>query len=737
MLNEEGGIDPLEFRFYAMVDRVATTGTAWLGLTAGCAQCHTHKYDPISHTEYYRLMALMNNADEPDLIVLDAASAERRSDAEAQMAELEAALPAQFPPVEGDGPEADRRRQNFETQFATWLASARQSVTPWQPLRPSAVRSNLPKLEVLDDASVLSTGDITKRDLFTLTLPLAGDANAGDAPITALRLEALPDDRLPARGPGRAYYEGRQGDFFLSEVTAKVNGQPVTFNGGSISYSKISIGSGTAEAKNVFDGDGSTGWSTADREGEPHQLVLTLAEPLPPQGELEVELLFERHFAASLGRFRFSATTAKENIAASSLPPELEVVLMRAEETWSEAERAALRRQYAAQAPELTEARKPIDEARKQLPGLPTTMVLQERPADNPRLTQRHHRGEYLSGREEVAPGIPAFLAALTEHPPENRLEFACWLVSRENPLAARVEVNRAWRAFFGRGLVDAIADFGTQSEPPSHPALLDWLACEFMDRGWSRKQLHRLIVLSATYRQSSSASAERFASDPDNRWLARGPGHRIDAEVVRDLFLTASGLLNPAIGGPSVYPPQPASVTALAYGSTAWPTSTGPDRYRRSLYTYSKRTAPFAAYLTFDGPSGETCLARRDRSNTPLQALTLLNDEMYLEFARALAADVCRSVPDEAGRRKRGILIFRRLLSRPPIEAELDALLAFYDAQRRTDRTGTCGGESASQIATADRLTGPIARPWRTSMKRSSSREHRPCVQFENENAR
>jgi hypothetical protein len=259
------------------------------------------------------------------------------------------------------------------------------------------------------------------------------------------------------------------------------------------------------------------------------------------------------------------------------------------------------------------------------------------------------------------------------------------------------VTVNRAWQAFFGAGLVRTSADFGTQSDPPTHPRLLDWLACEFMDRGWSLKQLHRLIVTSATYRQQSIVAPEIQRRDPRNELLARGPRHRVDAEMVRDIMLNASGLLSPKMNGPSVYPPQPDSVTALAYGSTPWKPSDGEDRYRRSLYTFSKRTAPFAAYAVFDAPTGENCVARRDRSNTPLQALTLLNDEMYLEIAQALAR---RAMHDAVSEEDIATQMFRRLLTRPPDDTELAAMLAYcHDQAARLYR----GELRAAEIAGDD----------------------------------
>jgi hypothetical protein len=262
-----------------------------------------------------------------------------------------------------------------------------------------------------------------------------------------------------------------------------------------------------------------------------------------------------------------------------------------------------------------------------------------------------------------------------------NRLTFARWLVSPENPLTARVTVNRQWSAFFGRGLVATVDDFGYQGQAPSHPQLLDWLAVEFMRAGWSLKWLHKEIVMSATYRQSSRVTASLAERDPENRLLARGPRVRLEAELIRDAALRSSGLLSDKIGGPSVFPPQPAGVTTEGtYGPLTWTPSTGEDRYRRSLYTFSKRTAPFAMYTTFDAPTGEACVAQRDVSNTPLQALTLLNDVVFLEAAQALGAEFARrneSLED------RMVLLFRRVLVRSPEAEEIQALVAFYRDQR------------------------------------------------------
>jgi hypothetical protein len=241
--------------------------------------------------------------------------------------------------------------------------------------------------------------------------------------------------------------------------------------------------------------------------------------------------------------------------------------------------------------------------------------------------------------------------------------------------------MNRQWAAFFGRGLVRTAEDFGYTGEPPTHPELLDWLAVEFVRRGWSLKAMHRLIVTSATYQQSSRVTPELLAHDAENRLLARGPRLRLEAELLRDAALMASGLLSHKVGGPSVFPPQPPSVTAEgAYGALGWKVSEGPDRYRRGLYTFSKRTAPFAMFATFDAPSGEACVARREPSNTPLQALTLLNDVALIECSQALG----RSAAAQGGSaEERAAWLFRRCLTRPPTDDERAALAGFYRAQK------------------------------------------------------
>jgi hypothetical protein len=297
------------------------------------------------------------------------------------------------------------------------------------------------------------------------------------------------------------------------------------------------------------------------------------------------------------------------------------------------------------------------------------------------RETHLFRRGDWKRPGNVVQPGTPAFLNPFPADLPRTRLGLARWIIDGKNPLAARVIVNRIWQQYFGTGLVTTPEDFGMRSEKPSHPALLDWLACEFREKGWSWKNIQRLIVTSATYRQSSVVTPRLREADPSNRLLARAPRLRVDAEIVRDVALAASGLLSPKIGGPSVYPPIPEGVLNLGYGRPMdWPVSTGEDRHRRGMYTFWKRSVPYPSLLVFDSPNGDLSCTRRIRSNTPLQALTTLNDAVFVVAAQAMALRVWREGGAED--RSRMIYAFRLCMGRRPDLVELRELLAFLRGQ-------------------------------------------------------
>jgi hypothetical protein len=737
MLNEEGGIDPQEFRFHAMTDRVATTGTTWLGMTIGCAQCHTHKYDPISHKEYYRFFAFLNNADEPELALPSQAVTARRKEILSRIAALEAELVKHLPAGKNEDPSKLPPEKRVERFFQSWHARLARDVVRWHTLHPVKATSNLPHLSIQKDDSIFASGDQSKSDTYEVSF------QPGLTNITAIRLEVLPDERLPGGGPGRVWYEGPPGDFVLSEFTLLADGKPVAFQEATASHHA------GASADKAIDGNPQTGWSINGGQGRAHYAIFRLREPLATSRELKVKLLFERYYSAGLGRFRISATSDLNPPRAVDFPVEQEPLLLIDRDRLSGEQRQLLLRQFLRMAPELAKARQPIDALRRSLPRHSTTLVLAERPQEDPRPTFIHHRGEFLQPRERVTPGVPGVLHALPisallnaeasrrvypggpdggdkprrspEHggdkprrspelggdkprrSPElggdkprrspgsavaklDRLAFARWLVSPDNPLVGRVTVNRQWAAFFGRGIVTTLGDFGLQGEAPSHPELLDWLALELIRGGWSMKHVHRLIVTSSIYRQSSRVPQTLLSRDPSNRLIARGPRVRLEAEVVRDSVLRASGLLADRLGGPSVFPPQPPGVTTEGtYGGLAWRVSSGLDRYRRGLYTFSKRTAPYALFGTFDGPSGEVCVARREVSNTPLQALTMLNDQVILESAQEMGRQAVRMPGTVAVRVE---VLFRRVLTRPPTSTETALLVQFFSTQKKRIET-------------------------------------------------
>ncbi|MCA9045628.1 MAG: DUF1553 domain-containing protein, partial [Planctomycetaceae bacterium] len=690
MINEEGGIDPLEFRFYAMVDRVSTTGATWLGLTLQCVQCHSHKYDPIEHREFYGLMALMNNVHEIDLSVPDAAKQAEYESRLQQAAKLVEELPQHWPVESSETVDEATRQKMIDTAFAEWLTEQRSFNTQWTQLQPLKATSNLPLLTIQQDNSILGSGDTTKLDNYSIELSVP------EGEFTSLRLEALPDESLPANGPGMTYYEGTVGDFFLAEMDCLVDGTPRKLTSPLDSFNANRFGNNPATAAQSIDGDPQTGWSVHGRQGERHTAVYTWETPLVGPCKLNVNMLFGRHFPSSLGRFRFSVASSVSSQPVRDITEEFETLLLIPEDQLTADQRTELLEHFLLGSEPLKEWADKVRALRKP-PQLATTLVLTERPADHVRPTYLHKRGEYLQPQEQVEPMALHVLHEFPEDAPRNRLGLAQWLNSPENPLTARVIVNRQWEALFGRGLVETSADLGTQGSPPSHPELLDWLAVEFREQGWSLKKLHRLIVTSQTYQQSSSVSPELLAVDPGNVLLARAPRPRLDAETLRDSILRAAGILSSKRGGPGVRPPQPVGVTEAAYGSPKWPASEGEDRNRRSIYTFIKRSAPFAMYSTFDAPSGETCTVQRERSDTPLQALTLLNDVVVMEAADAFGKELASMNGTDADRIQ---LAFERVLARPADAGEYNLMQVFVDRQRTHLSSADTNGESVEHRA-------------------------------------
>ncbi len=413
---------------------------------------------------------------------------------------------------------------------------------------------------------------------------------------------------------------------------------------------------------------------------------------------------WEKKAAVDLAPPGIAAATTNKPEAAPVVPTNIVIILKAPPAARTAQQRDELSDYFRSQAPKLKAVRDQLAEARKSADAfkkeIPTTLVMQERA--EPRETHVLMRGNFLSPAEKVTPGVPAVLPPLPPGQPANRVTLARWLVSPENPLTARVTVNRFWEQIFGRGLVETVEDFGTQGERPTHPELLDWLAGEFVRQNWDMKAMLRLIVTSSTYRQSSRSTPELIERDPYNRLYARGPRFRVPAETVRDIALEAGGLLSPKIGGPSVFPYQPDGIWTQIYSDDHWDVSKGGDKYRRGIYTFWRRTSPYPAFVSFDAPSRELICPRRQRSDTPLQALTTLNDPSFVEAAQALARRVMKASTGNIG--ADAVYAFRLCVARSPRPKETKRLVALYEQEL---------GRFKQDRAAAEKLaTGDLGKP-------------------------
>ncbi len=688
MINEEGGIDPEQFRMEAMFDRMEAVGKSVLGLTIQCAQCHTHKFDPLTHEEYYRLFAFLNNSHEANIAVYTPDELMKRNGIFRAIQEIEADL--------------RHRTPDWKERMAKWEESVRGNQPEWAVLRlavddiATGGQKYLPK----DDGSYLAQGYAPTKHKAKFTVKV--DAKK----ISAFRLELLNDPNLPLSGPGRSL----KGTAALTEF--EVEAAPAGDPGKPI---KLKFAKATADVEQpeqsldtiyddksgkkrvtgpvsfAIDGKPETAWGIdagPARRNHERKAVFTLAQPIEnPQGTVLTIYLSQMHGGwnsddnqnHNLGRFRLSITGAADAVA-DPLPRLVRESLSIEAKKRTITQLLAVFDTWRTTVPEWKDANAKIEELWNSHPEPASQLVLQQR--DKMRPTSILERGDFLKPKKPVTPGVPAYLHPLSDENEPPRLAFAKWLVDRKSPTTARALVNRAWQTYFGTGLVSTSEDFGIQSDAPSHPDLLDWLAVEFMEQGWSLKQLHRQIVTSATYRQSSKVTPELLARDPDNRLLARGPRFRVEAEVVRDIALAASGLLNDRIGGPSVYPDAPGFLfqPPASYGPKVWKQTTGEDRYRRGLYTFRFRSVPYPMLQTFDAPNGDFACVRRVRSNTPLQALTTLNEPIFLDSARALAL---KTVAEKATDEERLTFAFRRCLTRKPTAKETHILLGLLKQQR------------------------------------------------------
>ncbi len=624
MKNEEGGVDQDEAFYEVLNDRVATTATVWLGTTMGCAKCHNHKYDPFTQKDYYRLYAFYSNsnvkAEGPASI-----GEEKYYEPSIPVPTPEAAakLATLRQEVEALGKQFDAAKPAAVAMLADWEKLA-GTESNWRTLSASqATADSGASVEAQPDSSYRVTGKNPEKDSYTVnaTIPSGG--------LAGIRLEALSDGALPNGGPGRA----DNGNFVLTYISATLDGKAVP-----LMLASQDLFQDQWPASGALTQDINSGWAMLPGLGKNHQAVFQPLQPM--QGSklsvrLEFQSIYPRH---TIGHFRLSVTEDAD--PALRMVPERIKTLLNKQRT--EKESQELQAYYLSVAPALVDLNAKKMAAQKQLDDLtaqqPVALVMQEKPVPYPLAAWVHKRGEFLTKTELVYASTPASLPPMPKDLPRNRLGLAEWLVSPENPLTARVEVNRIWEQYFGRGIVETCEDFGTQGARPTHPELLDWLATEFTRTGWDMKKMNRLIVTSATYRQSSAATPELIEKDPQNLLLARGPRFRMEAEMIRDNALAVAGLLSPKIGGPSVYPDQPELVWNTPYNGQDWMPSKGEDRFRRGIYTFWKRSAPYPVFLVFDATSREYCTVRRIRTNTPLQALNLMNDTTYIEAAKGLA---------------------------------------------------------------------------------------------------
>ncbi|MDA1233157.1 MAG: DUF1549 and DUF1553 domain-containing protein, partial [Planctomycetota bacterium] len=684
--NVEAGSLPEETRAEQLIDRVNTTATVWLGSTLECAQCHDHKFDPFTQTDYYRLLAFFNNtaleADRtnpnqpssiafkgPSMPIADAEQDIERATLNKKLGSLEALL--------------KNRRAELAVGLEEWSRDVAAQLLESPVNHPLDViefhsLGNTDAHDMLADGSILLVGDDPpEKDRYTVI------AKTSPRKILAFRLDALTHDSLPGMGPGRG--DAKRTNFVLHEFTVSVS------NDGGQSQRKIDFTSATASFSqsgwDVFgaaDGMLKTGWAIGPQFSRPHWATFVLAEPLEVTDNDQFTIQLHQDFgnARTLGCFRISAVAGSVNTDASaSVAGDVVGILNREQDTWTQDDRKKLidyRLEADPSTRKLVQQIAAINKDLKQLMPDTTLVMVEQQPL---RPAYVYERGDYRQQGAEVQPGTPAVLHPMPAGP-LNRLTLSKWLVDPNNPLVARVTVNRWWSEIFGQGLVTTPEDFGIKGELPSHPELLDWLAVEFMEHNWSMKHVLKTIVLSSTYRQSSRLTPQLMEVDDQNRLLARGPRFRLDAETIRDNALAVSGLLDLKQFGAPIRPAQPDGLWAKVGGQQYdYVVSEGSEKYRRGIYIVLKRSAMYPSLVNFDLSARQACTVKRSRTNTPLQALTLMNDPVYVEASRALTHRVLKE-KSGADLQTQISYAFQLCMSRTPTTEECKTLKQLYHAQ-------------------------------------------------------
>lgn len=629
LTNTEGGTDDEEFRNAAVIDRVNTTFAVWMGTTMACAQCHTHKYDPITQQEYFRFFDVFNQTADRDLaddapteMLFTAEDSQRKAGLESELAELEKKMAGSHATSTGIGELLGR-----------WQESRRAGIPEIRSVR----------IELPGERRILSLAEVV--------------VWSGGRNIARTGLASQSSDHPQYAGEAGRAIDGNTSGLFVRDATTTHTLEETG------PWWQLTLEQAARVDAVTIHNRNDSGLHT-----RLNGFTLRL---LGPEGET----VWQGSSA--------EASQHSQRISVDEVPVPIADLLDRPQNAWTEAE-SALVGEYAESVLSATDpVRLRLSAIREELASIrpyATVPVLEELAPENRRVTKVQVRGNFLQTGEPVKAGVPSAFHPLPDNQPVDRLAVARWLVDRKNPLTARVLVNRLWEQMFGVGLVETCEEFGSQGELPSHPELLDWMAVELMESGWDTRHLIRLIAESSTWQQSSSATAEKLAVDRYNRFLARGPRVRLSAEMVRDQALAVSGLLSRRMGGPPVHPPKPKLGLRLAFSSatTDWETSSGEDRYRRALYTELRRSMPYPSLSTFDCPNREVSELRRIFTNTPLQALVTLNDPVFLEAATALARRMIAESPD-AGAEARVAFGFLLCLNRPPLPSESSTLVRLY----------------------------------------------------------
>ena len=669
--NVEAGTDPEENRFNQVVDRVNTLGYVWLGSTLECAQCHDHKYDPFKQSDYYGLFAFFNQSE---------------LEADRSNPNVPGSIRFLGPYLNiSDTDEERERNQLVETigLMRAELESALKESVATHTANPSVAAANALKPiafdssegsghRILEDNSILLQDDPPDVDTYTVT------AELGEEPIIGFLLETLTDPSLPGTGPGRG--DAARPNFVLNNFEVRRADNSDEFQAESIRLTdaRADFSQKNFDVANAIDGDSKTAWAIGAQFKRSHWAAFRIADKDSFTGTKRVSFRMVQNNgnARTIGRFRLSTLVGDFE---KTLPSESK------------------------EPPAIVKLRKKLESLEKERDKkiMPKTLVMRE--VQKPRNSTMFSRGDFRNPGSVVDPSTPEILHPFQETGDRNRLTLAQWLVSRENPLVGRVVVNRLWSEIFGTGLVATPEDFGIKGDSPSHPELLDWLAVDFMNSGWSQKQMLRQILTSKTYRQSSRISVEARQHDPHNRLLARGPRFRLTAEGIRDNALAISGRLSLKQFGPSIRPPQPDGLWKKVGGQQYdYEVSAGEDQYRRGVYVVLKRMSPYPSFINFDATARLACRLSRGRSNTPLQALNLLNDPVFVDAARGLVERVQREMPAQNVTQQLEHA-FRMAIARTPSRLERDTLQRLYDREYAATLT-TASEDSLAQSSQSEK---------------------------------